>query len=197
MKDDNLGKRIRTSLVDSARIKTLIADDMIPQVTEVVKLLASCIESGHKILIMGNGGSSSDAQHMAAELVGRFERERDPIPAISLTTDSSVLTAIGNDFGFEEVFSMQVQALACRGDVVICFSTSGESENVIKAAVKAKEIGAKVVGFLGERDCTLAKLSDISLRVPSSRTCRIQEGHITLVHVICEGLDDYSIGKDK
>jgi D-sedoheptulose 7-phosphate isomerase len=197
MKDDNLIKTIRASLEDSARMKTVIADVMIPQVAEVVRLLASCIESGHKILIMGNGGSSSDAQHMAAELVGRFEREREPIPAISLTTDSSVLTAIGNDFGFDEVFAKQVQALAHQDDVVICFSTSGESENVIKAALRAKEIGAKVVGFLGERDCTLVKLADISLRVPSSRTCRIQEGHITLVHVICEGLDDYSIGKDK
>jgi len=197
MKDDNLVETIRNSLKESAEMKSLIADDMAHLISDAVKLLASCIENGHKILLMGNGGSSSDAQHMAAELIGRFERERDPIPAISLTTDSSVLTAIGNDFGFEEVFAQQVEALACRDDVVVCFSTSGESENVIRGAKRAKGKGAKVIGFLGEGESSLTKLVDLPLRVPSARTCRIQEGHITIVHVICEGLEDYFVGKGK
>ncbi len=197
MKEDNLISMIRASLRESARMKRSIEEDMIPGITEAIRLLVSCFEGGNKVLLMGNGGSSSDTQHMAAELVGRFERKRDPIPAISLTSDSSVLTALGNDFGFDRVFAQQVEALAGRNDVVLCFSTSGESENVIKAAMKAKEMGLKVICFLGENDSTLSKLADLPLHVPSARTCRIQEGHITLVHVICEGVDNCFTGKDK
>jgi D-sedoheptulose 7-phosphate isomerase len=168
---------------------------MVPQLIEAIEMLASCLKNGNKVLLLGNGGSAADAQHMAGELVGRFEKEIKPIPFISLTTDSSVLTSIGNDYGFKEIFSRQIDALVSRGDVVICFSTSGESENVIEGVIKAREKGAVVIGFLGQGKKPLTGLVDLPLQVPSSRTCRIQEGHITLVHLICESLGNLYSGK--
>ncbi len=190
MDDQKLLDTIRESLLESVRVKEAISEELPSSVLEAVRMLASCIEDGHKILVMGNGGSASDAQHLASELIGRFERERRGFPCISLTTDSSVLTAIGNDYGFEEVFSRQVLALASRDDVVICISTSGESENVIRAAIAAREKGARTLGFLGSGNSSLAKRVDVSVQIPSTRTCRIQEGHGTLIHVICECLDN-------
>ncbi len=197
MDDQRLLDTIRDSLLESVRIKETISAEMPLSILEAVRLLVSCIESGHKILVMGNGGSASDAQHMASELVGRFERKREGFACIALTTDSSILTAIGNDYGFEEVFSRQVLALASRDDIVVCFSTSGESENVIRAAIAAREKGAKILGFLGSGNSSLAKRVDLPLHIPSTRTCRIQEGHGTLIHVICECLDDHFAGIDR
>jgi D-sedoheptulose 7-phosphate isomerase len=197
MKSRELQDAVRRSLLESAKLKETLAAGAIPVVIEAIKLLWSCLGGGNRVFVMGNGGSAADAQHMAAELIGRFEREREPVPCVSLTTDSSVLTALGNDFGFEEVFARQVAALARKGDLVVCFSTSGESENVIRGALKAKEMGAKVIGFLGESDASrLAKVVDLQIRIPSSRTCRIQEGHMALVHVICEALENRMSGKD-
>ncbi len=190
-------KAIRDALHESANLKERMAEDMVPQIVEATEMLISCLKRGGKVLLMGNGGSAADAQHMAGELVGRFETEIRPLPFISLATDSSVLTAIGNDYGFEEVFSRQIDALASSGDVVVCFSTSGESKNVVNAVVKAREKGARVIGFLGQGSSTLAGLVDLPLQVPSSRTCRIQECHITLVHLICERLGNLYSAKGR
>jgi len=186
---------IHASLIESSRLKREMAEVLIAPITEAIDILIACIEGNHKILCMGNGGSAADAQHMAAELIGRFERERKPFPCMTLTADTTTLTAIGNDYGFHEIFARQIEGLASRDDVIICFSTSGESENVIRGVMKAREKGVKVLGFLGGSESSLAKMVDLPIRVPSTRTCRIQEGHITLVHVICEALEAHFSGR--
>jgi len=135
---------------------------------------------------MGNGGSAGDAQHLAAEIVGRFKLERRGLPAIALTTDSSILTAIGNDYGFEQVFRRQVEALAAPGDVVIGISTSGNSPNVLAALTLAREIGCRTIGLLGRDGGTILPVVDLDLTVPSQDTPRIQEGHITMIHILCD-----------
>jgi D-sedoheptulose 7-phosphate isomerase len=152
-----------------------------------------CIESlknGGKILIFGNGGSAADAQHIAAELVGRYKVERKGLAAIALTTDTSVLTSIGNDFGYMHVFDRQVEALANEGDVVIGISTGGSSANVICALTLAKEIGCKIIGFSGRDGGEMNTLCDVNLVVPSEDTPRIQEMHILIGHTICQLIDD-------
>ncbi|HLA94598.1 MAG TPA: SIS domain-containing protein, partial [Pyrinomonadaceae bacterium] len=139
--------------------------------------------------VCGNGGSAADAQHLAAEFVGRYETERRGIPAIALTTDTSALTAISNDYGFERVFARQVEALAQEGDCLIAISTSGDSPNVISAVMAARKKKCSVIGMTGARGKKLASLSDVCIMVPSERTARIQEAHITLAHIICEIID--------
>lgn len=153
---------------------------------EAARLFACALQDGHKIMICGNGGSAADAQHMAAELSGRFKLNRKSLAAVSLTTDTSVITAIGNDYGYDEVFSRQVSGLGKRGDVLVAISTSGMSANVLKAANVARELGVCVVAFVGMRDCDLGDVSDLVLSVPSSETARIQEAHELLIHIICE-----------
>ena len=189
MKRKDLATLVRNSMEESLRVKEELRDQILPLLLEAVDMLAGCLRSGHRVFLMGNGGSASDAQHMAAELIGRFEQERDPYPVVSLADNSSVLTALGNDYGYAEVFSRQVDALVSAGDVVICFSTSGESANVIRAAEHARQRGAHMIGFLGRGESTLAKQVDLRLQVPSSRTCRVQEGHVTLIHLICDALE--------
>ncbi len=156
------------------------------KVEAVVDLLAGTLENGRKLLIMGNGGSAADAQHFAAEIVGRFKLERRALPAIALSTDSSILTAVGNDYGFEMVFSRQVEALAQPGDVVIGISTSGSSGNVHRALSLAGELGCRTVGLLGRDGGTIAGIVDIPLTVPVHDTPRIQEAHVTIIHIVCE-----------
>ena len=156
--------------------------------TEIVKAVHACITSikkGHKIIICGNGGSAADAQHIAAEFTGRFELERRPLPAIALTTDTSALTAIGNDYGFDEIFSRQIVALGNAGDTLIAISTSGNSANIIKCAESAKKLGINVVVMTGYNEGNIDKLADISLKCMSERTANIQEGHIMMAHIIC------------
>jgi D-sedoheptulose 7-phosphate isomerase len=148
--------------------------------------LAAALRGGHKILVMGNGGSAADAQHLAAELVGRFLRERKALPAIALTTDSSILTAVGNDYGFDRVFERQVQALAVPGDAVIGISTSGNSPNVLLALQAAKAAGCTTVGLLGRDGGKIAPLVDINLLVSSTQTPHIQEVHAIIVHILCD-----------
>jgi D-sedoheptulose 7-phosphate isomerase len=150
--------------------------------------IADSISSGHKMLIFGNGGSAADAQHIAAEFVNRFRIERPPLAAIALTTDTSILTSIGNDYSFDDIFSKQVAALGKEGDVVIGISTSGNSRNVIKAVEAAKEMKMFTIGFTG-RGGKLAALSDMVFAVESDVTARIQEVHITLGHILCELVD--------
>ncbi len=152
-----------------------------------------CIEalkSGKKIMLCGNGGSAADAQHIAAELTGRFEKERRALPAIALTTDTSALTAIANDYNYAEVFARQLEALANQGDVLIAISTSGESENVLKACEAARAKGCKVVGLLGRDGGRIKDVCDAAIVVPHNRTARIQEMHIMVGHLLCKMIDE-------
>ena len=158
-------------------------------------LMARRLKEGYKVLICGNGGSAADAQHFAAEIVGRFEKERKGYPAIALTTDTSALTAIGNDYGFEHIFSRQVEALGQKGDILIGISTSGNSENVIRATIKAKELGIFTVGFLGKDGGKLKEIVDTAFIVDSDITARIQEVHLTLEHALCNIIDLYLTGE--
>lgn len=156
---------------------------------EASQLIVSCLKSGNKILLCGNGGSAADAQHIAAEIIGRFESERGALPAIALTTDTSILTAVGNDYGYESIFERQVQGLASQGDVLIGYSTSGNSRNVIKAVKVAAEKNCKVITLTGKGGGALANLADIDLCIESSNTARIQEAHAFLGHVLCSAVD--------
>lgn len=155
-------------------------------IKKIVDIVVGCYKNGKKVILVGNGGSAADAQHVAAELVGRFKIKRKPLEAISLTTDTSNITAIGNDFGFEYIFSRQCEAIAKKGDVFIAFSTSGNSLNVLNAIKIAKKKGCKVLGFTGKSGGKLKQVSDIVIRVPSSETSKIQEIHRTVAHIICE-----------
>jgi D-sedoheptulose 7-phosphate isomerase len=152
-------------------------------------LLRDTLQQGHKVLLCGNGGSAADAQHIAAELVGRYELQRRAWPAIALTTDTSALTALSNDYGYEEVFARQVEALAVANDVLLALSTSGNSANVIKAVKKARELGCQTIALTGAGGEPLASLCDLAVVVPSPRTSRIQECHITIGHLWCELID--------
>ena len=159
------------------------------RVIEATKIIKNALNANNKILIIGNGGSSADAQHFAAELVGRFEKERTSISALALTTDSSIITSIGNDYGFEYIFSRQIEGIGKKDDVLIAISTSGNSQNIIMAAQRAKEIGLHVIGFCGMGCSKLNYCSDILLSVPSRHTARIQEMHEHTIHDICELLE--------
>ncbi len=153
-------------------------------------ICVEALKNQKKIILFGNGGSAADAQHIAAELVGRFKKERRALPAIALTTDTSALTAIGNDYGFEDIFSRQIEALAEQGDVAVGISTSGNSANVIKALEVAKESGCKSVGLIGRDGGKMAGVCDASVIVPSNDTARIQEMHIMIGHIICAAIDE-------
>ena len=155
-------------------------------------MICRTLTSGKKILICGNGGSAADAQHIAAELVGRYELERRSWPAIALTTDTSALTAVSNDYGYDQVFARQLQGLANAGDLLVAISTSGKSPNVVNAAVKAKELGCTTIALTGANGNPLASLCDLLVAVPSTRTARIQEAHITIGHLWCEMVDRVS-----
>ncbi|MDQ3322410.1 MAG: D-sedoheptulose 7-phosphate isomerase [Acidobacteriota bacterium] len=158
-------------------------------IEECARIIIDALETGNKILICGNGGSASDAQHIAAEFVGRYETERKAFPAIALTTDTSALTAVANDYGFERIFSRQIEALGNRGDVLIAISTSGNSPNVNQAAMTARRNGLKTLGLTGANGKKLASLCDSAILIPAERTARIQEAHITVGHIFCELID--------
>ncbi len=163
---------------------------LLPQLELASAAVVSCLKSGGKIMLCGNGGSAADAQHIAAEIIGRFETERRALPAIALTTDTSILTAVGNDYGYDSIFQRQVQGLAQPGDLVIGYSTSGNSKNVINAVSEAKKAGCKVVTLTGKGGGALAEISDIDLCVDSSSTARIQEAHAFLGHALCSAIDE-------
>lgn len=177
---------IHAQLQDHRAMIELIEQDMVPLISNMSILLSDALNRGNMVLVMGNGGSAADSQHFVAEIVGRFKMERKALPAISLTTDTSILTAIGNDYGFDSVFSRQVEALAAPGDVVIGISTSGNSPNVLKALTLAKERGCRTVGLLGKDGGTIKPVCDLALVVPSEDTPRIQEGHTTIIHIVCD-----------
>jgi D-sedoheptulose 7-phosphate isomerase len=156
------------------------------------QLICDTLTSGHKLLVCGNGGSAADAQHLAAELVGRHEKVRPSYPAIALTTDTSALTAVSNDFGFEQIFARQVAGLAQRDDVLVAISTSGRSANVLKAVEKAREMGCRTIALTGAGAEPLASACELAVVVPSPRTARVQEAHIAIIHLWCEMVDQLS-----
>ena len=164
--------------------------ELAPVVEEMGRLWVSTIERGGKLLFMGNGGSAADAQHTAAELVGRYQSERKGLPALALTTDTSVLTSIGNDYGYETIFERQIEALAKPVDTVVAFSTSGTSENIYRAMKAAKGLGCYTQALTGQCGGTLLELVDTCIRVPSSNTPRIQEVHSFISHTLCAHIDD-------
>jgi D-sedoheptulose 7-phosphate isomerase len=154
------------------------------------KKLAEIIKNGNKLFFMGNGGSAADAQHIAAELIGRFQKERDSLPAIAITTDTSIITAIGNDYSFDDIFSRQIKGLAVKGDAVIGISTSGNSKNVINALIDAKNLGCLTIGLTGKDGGKIKDIADISIIIPSDTTARIQEAHILIGHIISEIIEE-------
>ena len=186
-KKDKIGL-IQKEIQESMELKERVKDELAEKMIEVGKALAECINNGGKILLCGNGGSAADAQHFAGELVVRLTSDytRTALPAITLSSDNFILTACANDFGFEQVFSRQIEALGKPEDVLVCISTSGNSPNLIKAAQKAKEKKMKTVGLLGGDGGELKKFTDLSLIVPSHATPRIQETHICICHILCE-----------
>ena len=153
------------------------------------KLAVETLKNGNKILLCGNGGSAADAQHIAAELVGRYKNDRRALPAIALTTDTSILTSIGNDYGYDRVFDRQIEALAHKGDLIIAISTSGNSKNILNALKVGRELGCKTLGFSGYDGGAMNEVCDINLVVPSDDTPRIQEAHILFGHIICQVID--------
>ena len=163
--------------------------ELISNIEKSVLLIKECLENGGKILLCGTGGSAADSQHIAAELIGRFSFNRKALAAIAFTTDTSALTAIGNDFSFDEIFSRQVEGLGKKDDILIGFSTSGKSKNVLKAVQVAKELQLKTIAFLGEHGRDIGNIADIALNIPSSETPNIQEGHIATGHIICSCLE--------
>jgi D-sedoheptulose 7-phosphate isomerase len=171
---------------ESGEVKTRFLKENLPRFLEAIKLVSQAFERGNKLLLLGNGGSAADAQHIAAEFVNRFIIDRPPLPAIALTTDTSILTSVANDSAFQEIFARQIKALGKEGDVVIGLSTSGNSPNVIRALEVAKEMGIKTVALTGNDGGMLARLADIPLVVSSSSTPRIQETHILVGHILCE-----------
>jgi len=189
---NNLEQRVRKHFSDSIETKQKAAETMSEDIVRAINLMHQALASEKKILACGNGGSAADAQHFAAELVGRFERERRELPAIALSTDSSILTAIANDYSYEVIFSKQVRALGQVGDVLLGISTSGNSANVIAAIEAAHLKGMSVIAFTGKdggKIKNILKNSDVHLCVPADRTARIQETHLLLLHCLCDGVD--------
>lgn len=178
-----------SSLNEHIEVFTRLLDTQIESIESSGKMILDTFAAGKKVLVCGNGGSAADAQHIAAEFVGRYEKERKAMPSIALTTDTSALTAIANDYEFDRVFARQVEALAASGDCLIAISTSGNSPNVISAVMTARKLGCTVVGLTGAGGKKLASLCDAVVMVPSARTARIQEAHIAIAHYWCEMLD--------
>ncbi len=183
-------EKIRDIFAQSIDVKEKSLEKNLDAIAAAVNALTQSLKAGGKILIFGNGGSAADSQHMAAEFVGRFQKERRALAAIALTTDTSALTALGNDYGFDIIFTRQVEALGKKGDVAIGLSTSGNSKNVLSAIKKAKSLGLVTITLTGNDGGQTALLSDISLIAPSKVTARVQETHITMVHAICELVEE-------
>ncbi len=188
MSDDRLA-RVRASFEESARVKRETVEASGARIAEAAEIVIETFRAGGKLLAFGNGGSAADAQHLAAELAGRFEKERPGLPALALTTNSSDVTAIGNDYGFGQVFVRLVEAHGRQGDVAVAISTSGRSENVNAAVSAAKQRGMRTIGLVGKGGGKLAGLVDVAIVVPSDSTPRIQESHIAVIHVFCELVD--------
>lgn len=185
----NLSEFFFSELDEHQKILDLTREKLETEFINLVKCCKLSIENGGKIIFFGNGGSAADSQHLSTELTVKFSKVRDPIAAIALTTDTSTLTAIGNDFGFEKIFSRQIEAIGNQNDTAIAISTSGNSNNVIEGAKSAKSIGMTVVGFTGMSGGDLSKFSDINIMIPSNTVSRIQEMHITIGQMLCNALE--------
>src|SRR3954469_469689 len=175
-----------SSLKDGADLRNKLARECGSVIVQAASAICECLRQGRKLLFFGNGGSAADAQHLAAEFVGRFVMERRPLPAIALTTDTSLLTAVGNDYGFDQIFSRQVQALGQAGDIAVGITTSGNSPNVLLALKEARTLGLKTIGLAGKDGGALKTAVDIPIVVPHLVTARIQECHLTIGHLLCE-----------
>lgn len=182
--------RIIERFDDSADVKRRFVRDHADRITEVVRIMAQAFRDGGKVLLFGNGGSATDASHLAAEFVGRYHKDRRPLPALALGADIAALTCIANDYTYDEIFARQVRAHGHKGDIAIAISTSGNSPNVLKGAETARECGLVTVGWTGHQGGKLARLVDYSFVVPSTVTARIQESHMTLGHVLCELIEE-------
>ncbi len=182
------------AFAESTAVKQQFAREQAERIVEAAALIAAAFQDGHKVLLFGNGGSATDAAHLAAEFVGRYKRERTPLPAIALATDIAAITCIANDYGYDELFARQIRAHGRKGDIAIAISTSGNSPNVLKGAAAAKECGLRTIGWTGGTGGKLATLVEIPFVVPSTVTARIQECHITMGHVLCELIEDRLLG---
>lgn len=182
--------KIIQDIRESIAVKTALLESASPLIEKAARTLAECLKRGNKALFFGNGGSAADSQHLAAEIVGRYEKERKGFPAIAFTTDTSVLTSVGNDYGFERVFERQMEALGRKGDVAFAISTSGNSKNVNLAVKRARELGVFTIALTGRSGGDLKGLADLAIVVPSQKTARIQESHILIGHIICERVDE-------
>lgn len=178
--------KIKELLLESIQVKEDILRNNVSDIIDIANLIIESLKKDGKVILFGNGGSAADCQHIAAELVGRFKKDRNALAAIALTTDTSILTSIANDYGYEAVFAKQIEALGSKNDVAIGISTSGKAKNVASAIKQAKKMGMKAIALTGGDGGELSKLADLSLIVPSSVTARIQEAHITIGHIICE-----------
>lgn len=192
-------QRIVEHFQESAELKIQAASVLVEPIAAAIELMFTALSNGNKILACGNGGSAADCQHFAAELVGRFERERLPLPAMALTTDTSILTAIGNDYSFNDIFSKQVQAFGQSGDVLLALSTSGNSNNVVAAVDAALEREMRIVALTGKGGGAIGRKlteADVHICVPHDRTARIQEVHLLTIHCLCDGIDVALFGGD-
>ena len=195
----NLEAKITSHFISSIQVKEKSQAALVDPIREAIGLMTKSLESKHKIMACGNGGSAADAQHFSAELLNRFERERSPLAAIALTTDSSTLTSIGNDYDFNDIFSKQVLGLGKPGDALLAISTSGNSQNVIEAINAAHELNINVVALTGKgggRITQILKANDVHVCVPSEQTARIQEVHLLCLHCLCDGIDSIILGDE-
>jgi D-sedoheptulose 7-phosphate isomerase len=196
----SLAQRIQQQFDESIAVKQTALAAMAQPIEAAVRCMADALRAGGKVMACGNGGSAADSQHFAAELLNRFEKERPPLAAIALTTDTSTLTSIGNDYSYEQVFSKQVEGLGRAGDVLLAISTSGNSPNVVAAIAAAHARGVRVVALTGKGGGTIAgrlQSDDIHLCVPADRTARIQEVHLVTIHCLCDGIDALILGETK
>lgn len=182
-------EKIKDILLESIQVKEEILRNQIDAIVEIAQLMIDSLRKGGKVIVFGNGGSASDSQHIAAELVGRFKRDRSALAGIALTTNTAVLTSLANDYGYDVVFSRQIEALGKKNDVALGISTSGKAKNVALGIKQAKKMGIKTVALSGGDGGDIVKLADVSLMVPSNITARIQEAHITIAHIICEMIE--------
>jgi len=182
--------KIRACIAESIAVQQAVLDKNLAVIEKTAQAVIAALKNGGKILLCGNGGSAADCQHIAAELIGRFQKERKSLPAIALTTDTSILTALANDYSFDIIFSRQLEGLGKKGDVLVGISTSGNSPNVVKAVEQANKMGIKTIAMTGRDGGMLARIADIAIVVPSAKTARIQESHVALLHAVCEVVED-------